>query len=54
MDAVCRMVLIVGMIPIFSHIPVKQEICSSEVLESNLDAIYEVLSNSTLTWLVVS
>lgn len=40
-------------IPIFSHIPVSTTMCSSGVLENNLDAIYEVNTNHTLKWLLV-
>lgn len=45
--------LIWATIPIFSNIPVSTTMCSSGVLENNLDAIYEVNTNRTLKWLVV-
>ena len=50
-DVICslwKMIFIVGTLPIFSHVPVPTSVCSSGVLESNLDAIYELSTNSTL------
>ncbi len=48
-----KMLLIWITVPIFSHVPVPTTLCSSGVLENNLDAIYEVNTNRTLKWLVV-
>ena len=40
-------------IPLFSHIPVPTNTCSSGVLENNLDALYEVLHNKTLRSVII-
>jgi len=45
MESFWKMVLIFITIPIFNKIPVPTTLCSSGVLENNLDGIYEAIHN---------
>lgn len=46
-----RLILVVFFSPIFSKIPVSTSICSSGVLENNIEAVRELLTNQKLIWL---
>jgi len=53
MEVLWKNLLVWSTIPIFSKIPVPTNMCSSGVIENNLDAIYEVVHNNKLIHLFV-
>jgi hypothetical protein len=45
------MVFVFSTIPIFSRVQVPISVCSSGVLENNIDAVYELTTNPKLIWI---
>lgn len=48
MENFWKLLLIFGTMPMLKIIPVPITMCSSGVVENNLDAIYEILNNTRL------